>query len=99
MESCRAFCLPGREDFGITPVEANAAGKPVIAFRGGGALETIEDGRTGVFFTERSVEAVLDAVARADRLTTSHDEIAASAARFAPAAFRDRLLATLGEAR
>ena len=44
MEGCRAFCLPGNEDFGITPVEANAAGKPVVAFGAGGALETIEDG-------------------------------------------------------
>jgi len=47
-ESCRAFCLPGAEDFGITPIEANAAGKPVVAFAGGGAQETLEEGWRGV---------------------------------------------------
>lgn len=44
MERCRAVCLPGVEDVGIVPVEAQAAGKPVIAFARGGALETVEDG-------------------------------------------------------
>ena len=50
MESCSALCLPGVEDFGITPVEAHAAGKPVVAFGAGGALETVEEGFDGAFF-------------------------------------------------
>jgi glycosyltransferase involved in cell wall biosynthesis len=95
MENCRALCLPGREDFGITPIEANAAGKPVVAFRGGGALETIEDGVTGVFFGEQSVESVLDAIMRCDRLDTPHEAIARSASRFSPDAFRASLRAVL----
>jgi glycosyltransferase involved in cell wall biosynthesis len=41
--------FPGEEDFGMAPLEANAAGRPVIAYRGGGAVETIEDGKTGSF--------------------------------------------------
>jgi glycosyltransferase involved in cell wall biosynthesis len=54
----RAFIFPGLEDFGITPVEAQAAGRPVIAFRGGGALDTVLPGRTGEFFTEQTVESL-----------------------------------------
>jgi glycosyltransferase involved in cell wall biosynthesis len=95
MESCRAFCLPGREDFGITPVEANAAGKPVVAFGGGGALETIQDGITGVFFRAQRVEDVLDAVRRCERLQTPPDVIAGFAQRFSRQTFRARLLQIL----
>lgn len=98
METCRTFCLPGREDFGITPVEANAAGKPVVAFGGGGALETIEDGKTGVFFREHEVDDVLGALQRCDRLETPPEVIAASAQRFSQESFRASLLRVIGEA-
>lgn len=66
---CRAFIFPGEEDFGITPLEAMAAGRPVIAFGAGGALETVVDGVTGRFFYEPSAAALAAAVAasRADR--------------------------------
>jgi glycosyltransferase involved in cell wall biosynthesis len=96
MQSCRALCLPGYEDFGITPVEAQAAGKPVIAFAAGGALETVQDGRTGTFFKQYSVEAVLDAIHRCDALETSPDVIAAGARRFSRQAFRARLMEVIG---
>ena len=99
METCRAFCLPGREDFGITPVEANAAGKPVVAFGGGGALETLDDGKTGVFFRTNTVEDVLDAIRRCDRLETTPAVIAASAQRFSRETFRASLLDVIGAAR
>jgi glycosyltransferase involved in cell wall biosynthesis len=98
MESCSAFCLPGQEDFGITPIEANAAGKPAIVFAGGGALETIRDGETGVFFHTRSVEDVLDAIHRCDRLETLPDIIAASAQRFSQETFRTSLVRVLHHA-
>ncbi len=55
---CRALIFPGEEDFGITPVEAQAAGRPVIAFAGGGALDTVISGETGEFFTEPTVESL-----------------------------------------
>jgi len=98
MESCSAFCLPGREDFGITPVEANAAGKPVVAFGGGGVLETIEDGRTGVFFRVQEVDEVLKAIRRCHELQTSPEVIAASAQRFSRVRFQAGLLRVLNGA-
>ena len=94
-ERCRAFCLPGAEDFGITPVEANAAGKPVVAFAGGGALETIEEGVTGTFFREHSVDALLEAIAGCDSISSSPEQIARHARRFSGSAFRERLASVL----
>ena len=52
LASCRALLFPGEEDFGITPVEAMAAGRPVIAYARGGALETVREGESGLFFNE-----------------------------------------------
>lgn len=62
LERCRALVFPGMEDFGIVPVEAMAAGAPVIAYGKGGALETVIHGQTGILFHEQSVEALIDAV-------------------------------------
>ena len=92
MEACRAVVVPGTEDFGIVSVEAQAAGKPVVAFAAGGSLETVEEGVTGVFFHDETADAVLEAVRRADALATTPEEIAAGAERFSRAAFRDRML-------
>ena len=92
MESCRAFCLPGKEDFGITPVEANAAGKPVVAFGGGGALETIEDSVSGAFFRRHDVADVLSAIDRCDAINTGPQTLAVMASRFSVDAFRSRLV-------
>lgn len=60
---CRAFIFPGAEDFGITPLEAMAAGRPVIAYAAGGALETVVEGVTGRFFTLQTAAALAAAVA------------------------------------
>jgi glycosyltransferase involved in cell wall biosynthesis len=60
--TCRALIFPGEEDFGIVPVEAMASGRPVIAFGRGGALETVIDGETGVFFYEQTVAALIASV-------------------------------------
>jgi glycosyltransferase involved in cell wall biosynthesis len=64
MSSCTAFVLPGEEDFGITAVEAMAAGAPVLALRRGGAVETVVDGVTGVLYDEPTADGFLGAVAR-----------------------------------
>lgn len=62
----KAVIFPQEEDFGIVPVEAMASGKPVIAYGGGGALETMKDGETGIFFKEQTVEALTEAVKKFD---------------------------------
>jgi len=59
MAHCRAFLFPGEEDFGLTPLEAQASGRPVIAFGRGGALETVIDGETGLFFAEQTPECLM----------------------------------------
>jgi glycosyltransferase involved in cell wall biosynthesis len=91
MEACRAFCLPGEEDFGIAPVEANAAGKPVVALAAGGALESIVDGVSGAFFSRQEPDDVRDAIERCDRIDTAPETIARLAERFSTATFRCRL--------
>jgi len=91
-EGCRALCAPGLEDFGIAAVEANAAGKPVVAFAGGGALETLQEGVSGAFFSRHEPDAVLDAIARSDQIDASPEAIARLALRFSPDRFRTRML-------
>ncbi|NDJ53172.1 MAG: glycosyltransferase family 4 protein [Chloroflexi bacterium] len=87
---CKAFIFPGLEDFGIAPVEAQAAGRPVIAFRGGGALDTVIDGDTGLFFTEQSVESLIDALRRFEATAHRFDpqRCRRNAERFDEAVFR-----------
>jgi glycosyltransferase involved in cell wall biosynthesis len=64
MTSCKGFLFPGKEDFGITPIEVLAAGVPIIAYQAGGALEYIQDGLNGVFFGEQTIDSLSDAVLR-----------------------------------
>lgn len=61
---CSALLFPGEEDFGIVPLEAMAAGKPVIAFGRGGACDTVSDGVTGILYQEQSVEQLMNAILR-----------------------------------
>ena len=98
MRGCRAVCVAAEEDFGIVAVEAQAAGKPVIAYGRGGALETVDAGVTGVLFDERSEAGVLAAIEAADRLTATPEQIAAHAGQFSANAFRARLTASLTQA-
>lgn len=62
MQRCKGFIFPAEEDFGITPVEAQAAGAPVIAFGRGGVMETVVHGKTGVLFPEQTVDSLVQAV-------------------------------------
>jgi len=60
--ACKALIFPGEEDFGLVPLEANAAGRPVIAFKGGGALDTVIEGLNGLFFEERTTRSLMEVV-------------------------------------
>jgi glycosyltransferase involved in cell wall biosynthesis len=87
-----ALVFPGREDFGIVPVEAQACGLPVVALGEGGALETVRDGATGVHFFEQSEDALLDALARLDATELDPAALRANAERFGAERFRRDML-------
>ncbi len=65
--TCKALIFPGEEDFGLAPLEANAAGRPVIAFKGGGAVDTVIHGKTGLFFKEKSALSLMESVTAFER--------------------------------
>ncbi|MBN1992440.1 MAG: glycosyltransferase [Anaerolineae bacterium] len=91
MAHCRAFIFPGYEDFGITPLEAQAAGRPVIAFGQGGVLDTVIQGETGLFFREQSVEALLVAIKQFETMSFNPAAARANAERFGIARFKREL--------
>jgi len=88
---CRALILPGEEDFGIAPVEAMACGKPVVALGKGGALETVVDGLTGVFFAEPGEEEFLDAVTRCESISWDKAAIRSHALKFSKEEFLEKM--------
>ncbi len=94
----RAFIFPGVEDFGITPLEAQASGTPVIAFAAGGALETVTE-QTGLFFTEPTADALAQAVLRFERERERFrpEACVAQARPFGRGKFRARMQALLEE--
>jgi glycosyltransferase involved in cell wall biosynthesis len=87
IERCYAFVFPGLEDFGITPVEAQAAGKPVLAYGDGGALETVIPGETGLFFKDPEPDAINAVVEQFERIQWNPARIRANAERFAEEKF------------
>jgi glycosyltransferase involved in cell wall biosynthesis len=96
MARCKAFIFPGLEDFGIAPVEAQAAGRPVIAFRGGGALDTVIEGVTGLFFEEQTVESLCRALQRSLDMSFDPVRCRANALRFDRAVFEREVAAFVG---
>ena len=91
----RAFILPGEEDFGITPLEAQACGTPVIAYGRGGALETVVDGQTGVFFPELDADSLRAATLRLESLSIDPELLRRNAERFAQGRFKDAMEAEI----
>ena len=91
--NARAALLPAEEDFGLLPLEAAACGRPTIAFRAGGALETIVEGETGEFFDEETPESLAAALAAFDPGRYDPQRLRAHAQTFAPERFIERLRA------
>jgi glycosyltransferase involved in cell wall biosynthesis len=100
---CRAFLFPGEEDFGITPLEAQASGRPVIAYGIGGALASVVDGVTGMFFKEQTVESLAEALTSFDERAYDPQTIRNHALEFDLPRFHRRILqfieAKMGEER
>jgi len=96
--SARALLFPGEEDFGIVPVEAQAAGAPVIAYGVGGAVESVLDGRTGVLFYEQSVAGLMAAIERFEGLDLDGDGARENAKRFGQDRFRTGMAAVIDRA-
>jgi glycosyltransferase involved in cell wall biosynthesis len=99
--SCRALLFPGEEDFGLVPVEAMACGRPVIAWRRGGAVETVEHGRTGILYDAAGPEGLTAGIAEFEAGEADFDpaQAVSGAARFARERFIERMgaiLAALG---
>jgi glycosyltransferase involved in cell wall biosynthesis len=91
LEGCRGLIFPGREDFGITSVEAQACGKPVIALAADGALETVIPEETGVLFANPTVQSLVDAVERAERIEWAPYHIRENAQRFDRKVFVEKI--------
>jgi len=87
---CRAFVFPGEEDFGITPLEAQASGRPVIAFGKGGALETVVSEKTGIFFEEQTINSLKEAVGRFNSMKFNKQEIREHALTFDEEIFKKK---------
>ena len=96
---CSGFVFPQEEDFGIAAVEAQAAGTPVIAYRAGGALDTVIDGRTGVFFNKQDKESLTRAVKRFRRIDFDRQAIIKNAARFSKERFKKEFRKLIENAR
>ena len=93
-----ALLFPGEEDFGMVPLESMASGRPVIAYGKGGAVETVIDGRTGVLFSEQSVDSLVDAIERFDKMEFDPVITRTHAEQFATKAFVEALTAFVDEA-
>jgi glycosyltransferase involved in cell wall biosynthesis len=90
MGDARVVILPGEEDYGLVPLEANASGRPALALGAGGALETILPGVTGEFFAEPSAESLAAALEAFDARDYDPAQLRAHAERFGPEPFKRR---------
>ena len=93
----KALIFPQNEDFGLVTVEAQSFGVPVIAFRGGGALDTVIDGDTGVFFNEQTIDSLIDAINRFEKMSFERKLIKQNAERFSKEIFKENFLKTINE--
>jgi glycosyltransferase involved in cell wall biosynthesis len=97
LSGARALLFPGEEDFGIVPVEAQAAGVPVIAYGAGGVRDTVIENETGVFHAEQTVTSVASAILQAESMQFDEHRLRANARRFGQARFRAEMTDVLLE--
>jgi glycosyltransferase involved in cell wall biosynthesis len=98
LATCEALILPGSEDFGLAVVEAQASGRPAIAFASGGALETVAEGVSGYFFDKQEWDSLAAAMARSQATTWEPQSIQTWARRFDVSVFRQKIIALIDEA-
>lgn len=99
MKKAKAFIFPSeQEDFGIIPVEAMAAGTPVIALAQGGPLETIIEGKTGLFFNKRTPESLMEAVKKFEKMKFNIEDCINQAKKFSKARFKKEMLQFVSKA-
>ncbi|MEK7100227.1 MAG: glycosyltransferase [Patescibacteria group bacterium] len=91
----KAFIMPQDEDFGITSVEAQSFGIPVIAFKSGGALDTVVNGKTGIFFDRQNKESLKQAIAKFDTIRFNDGYLVTNAKRFSKERFKRQLQRSL----
>ena len=94
-KNCRALIFPGVEDFGLTILEAQSFGKPVIAFRAGGALETIIEGKSGEFFFPQTKDALIKKVKEFNEGKYKPEDCITNAGQFAFMEFKQKLISLI----
>ncbi len=95
---CKAFIYPQEEDLGITAIEAMASGRPVIAYRKGGATETVVENTTGLFFDKQTPDAIVEAIERFEKTDFSPEVIRSHAEKFSNARFKQDILRLIEQA-
>jgi glycosyltransferase involved in cell wall biosynthesis len=93
----KALIFPGEEDFGIVPVECQASGRPVIAFRGDGALETVQENITGMFFDTPTVESLMLLLEKFEKMNFHSDAIVKNSRQFSKSLFKEKMYAFIDE--
>lgn len=94
---CRALIFPGEEDFGMAPLEINAAGRPVVAYRAGGATETVIEGVNGILFSDQTPEGLIFGLERFEKHTWDPQTIRNVAMRYDIRVFQERFLDFLSQ--
>lgn len=96
-QTAEAFIFPGLDDFGITPVEAMAAGCPVFAYMAGGALDYVVEGKTGIFFNKQTVGSLKEALQKFDTKNFKQEAIIKKAQEFSPDVFKEKITALISD--
>lgn len=95
LAGCRAVIIPGIEDFGLVGLEAQTLGKPVVAFKAGGALETVIADKTGIFFDEQTEDSLIEALKRLDAVDINPQDCRENAAKFSKENFKKNFKQTI----